>query len=214
MSAAAWCVQYEEVKAAIAQRRREAGGGEDGLAQLSIRVQQLGSKLKALGAAPVEHNLVASELSRRTLLVDNLKQQVERLQVGLLTGKGSVANASVVQSSTSSSSFDTASARSSASLGSTRLELIQQQDDLITDIGAGVDRLRASALLMNDEASLHARLLDDFDSDVSMATAALQAEATRASAIKDRTEMGRLYLCIAIEAFILLIMLFAWSTRG
>ena len=210
--AAEWSASYAEVKAMLQSRRATASKATEGdVAQVQSRVQQLASKLRTLSAAPVEHEIAASELGRRQVLVDNLKKQIERLQVEMLTARAP--SGAGTQVSLPPPPATTAVAATAAAPRS-KQQVIQMQDELITDIGAGVDRLRMSALQINDEASLHARLLDDFETDVTMATTALQAEATRASAIKERTSLFRLYLCLAVEAFVLLVMLFAWATRG
>lgn len=54
------------------------------------------------------------------------------------------------------------------------------QDDMLLDIEKGVDRLHQQALQIGDEAKGQTRLLDDLDSNVDIATAALQAEAKHA----------------------------------
>ena len=48
---------------------------------------------------------------------------------------------------------------------------------MISDIEVGVDRLHGQALAMGEETKSHVRLLDGLDSNVEVATAALQAEA-------------------------------------
>ena len=205
-----WRGQYDSLKAAISASRVSTGTAsgaratEAEVAQLQARAQALGAKLKVLASAPVEHDISASELSRRQVLVENLKTQIQRLQLGLLTATAPPSS-SINTTETASATFSVAPASFS------KKELIKRQDELITDIGAGVDRLRASALNIHEETTLHTRLLDDFDTDVSIATAALQAEATRASKIKERTQMFRLYICLAFEVVILFILLIAWG---
>jgi len=219
-----WSLAYEDAKCQYGRARRGEAPCES-RTQVQARVQQLVGKLKTLSSAPIEHNIAPSELSRRQVLVDNLKRQCELLQ-----GKVSTAGTSVggsggddeggevnstsinVRSVNGSETTEPLQTQSGGSLS--KKQVIQNQEELILDIGAGVDRLRANALLINDEVSLHTRLLDDFDSDVGLATAALQAEANRASQIKERTNLYRLYVILAIEAFILAVLLFAWITRG
>ena len=215
MSSAAveWRDQYDSLKGAICTSRVSTGtvsgarATETEVSQLQARVQVLGAKLKLLASAPVEHDISASELSRRQVLVENLKAQVQRLKLGLLT-------ASPHSSSINTTTEATSATLSVAPATFSKKELIKRQDELITDIGVGVDRLRASALNIHEETTLHTRLLDDFDTDVSIATAALQAESTRASKIKERTQMLRLYMCLAIETLILFILLVAWAIHG
>jgi hypothetical protein len=82
------------------------------------------------------------------------------------------------------------------------------QDDMLLDIGSGVDRLHQSALTIGDEAKMSTRLLDDLDGNVEMATAALQAESKHAERIKDKSKVCWMYLCIVFEIIIIIILLF------
>lgn len=51
------------------------------------------------------------------------------------------------------------------------------------------------------------RLLDDLDSNVEIATAALQAEAKHAEQIRDKAKVCWMYVCIAVEVLVLLLMI-------
>jgi hypothetical protein len=53
-------------------------------------------------------------------------------------------------------------------------DVIKLQDEMLLDIESGVGRLHEKALQIGDEAKTHTRLLDDLDSNVDIATAALQ----------------------------------------
>ena len=53
-------------------------------------------------------------------------------------------------------------------------EIIKLQDYMLQDISQGIDGLHHKALAINDESKMHTRLLEDLDSNVDMATAALQ----------------------------------------
>lgn len=53
-------------------------------------------------------------------------------------------------------------------------DILKLQDDMLLDIESGVGRLHEKALVIGDEARQHNRLLDDLDSNVDIATAALQ----------------------------------------
>lgn len=57
--------------------------------------------------------------------------------------------------------------------GQRQAEMIKLQDDMLLDISDGVTRLHQQAVAINDEAKLQVRLLDDLDSNVDVATAAL-----------------------------------------
>jgi len=81
------------------------------------------------------------------------------------------------------------------------------QDEMLLDIGAGVQRLHHQALTIGDEAKMSSRLLDDLDGNVEMATQALHAEAKHAKEIREKTRNCWLYVCIAAEVVVILILL-------
>lgn len=53
-------------------------------------------------------------------------------------------------------------------------DIIGLQDDMIQEISFGLDRVHHQALTMHEEVTAQTKLLDDFDQDVELATAALQ----------------------------------------
>ena len=61
-------------------------------------------------------------------------------------------------------------------MGQRQMEIMKLQDDMLLDIGQGVDRLHQQALTIGDEAKIHVRLLDDLDNNVGAATSALQVQ--------------------------------------
>jgi hypothetical protein len=81
------------------------------------------------------------------------------------------------------------------------------QDDMILEIGDGVDRLHRQAVGIGDEAKIHVRLLDDLDSNVGIATSALQAESAHAERIKTQSQICYMYICIAIEVILIVLLL-------
>ena len=70
---------------------------------------------------------------------------------------------------------------SDKALAQRQKDVVKQQDAMLMQIEEGVDRLHGQALLIGDEAKLHTRLLDDLDSNVDIATAALQVRCSNAS---------------------------------
>ena len=57
-------------------------------------------------------------------------------------------------------------------------DIVGLQDDMIQEISFGLDRVHHQALHMNEEVTAQTKLLDDFDQDVELATAALQVNLT------------------------------------
>ena len=118
-----------------------------------------------------------------------------------------------------------------------QLEIMKLQDDMLDDIGDGVTRLHQQvvsnyyyyiieinndalimfdkyfsyfkALHMNDEAKIHTRLLDDLDSDVDIATTLLATESKHVRSIREKSHMCKMYLCVALEVIVIVILLIA-----
>lgn len=142
----------------------------------------------------------------------------------IAAGPGSVSSSSSSSSSSASSSssksltasplYPVASATysplnttSSHGLIQRQQEVIKIQDEMLLDIGKGVERLHQQALTIGDEAKLSSRLLDDLDGNVEMATAALHAEAKHAERIKEKARVCWMYVCIAAEIVVIVILL-------
>lgn len=70
-----------------------------------------------------------------------------------------------------------------------------------------MNRLHGQALQIGDETKAQTRLLDDLDSNVDIATAALQAEAKHAQVIKDKAQVCWMYVCVAVEVIILFLLI-------
>lgn len=101
---------------------------------------------------------------------------------------------------------------SDKALAQKQKDTIKLQDDMLLDIEKGVGRLHEKALEIGDEAKSHTRLLDDLDSNVDLATAALQAEAKHAEKIKEQTKMCWLYICCAVEIIVLFLLIVVMLT--
>ena len=88
----------------------------------------------------------------------------------------------------------------------TQQDIMKLQDDMVREIGTGVDRLHGKARIIGEEAKAHVRLLDDLDTNVEIASAALHAEAQHAAEIKEKGKVCYMYICIAVEVAVLLLM--------
>ena len=95
---------------------------------------------------------------------------------------------------------------SNAGLSVQREEALKEQDSILEDISSGVDRLFRRALVIGDEAAAHTRLLDAMDDNVDLTQRALKEEAKHAAAIREKSRSFYLYLCIAFEVLIILLL--------
>ncbi len=86
-------------------------------------------------------------------------------------------------------------------------DIMKLQDDMVLEIESGVGRLHEKAKTIGEETKQSMRLLDDLDSNVEIATAALQEEARHAAIIKDKAKVCWMYVCIAVEVIVLLLLI-------
>lgn len=56
---------------------------------------------------------------------------------------------------------------------------------MLSDLGRGVGRLKTQSALINEETSLHVRLLDDMEGDAERASAGLRNEARHAAKVRN-----------------------------
>jgi t-SNARE complex subunit (syntaxin) len=81
------------------------------------------------------------------------------------------------------------------------------QDDMLVDISKGVDRLHGQATTIGEETKSHIKLIDNLENNVDDATEALTSEAKHAEEVKRKAEGCYMYICIAIEFVIIILLL-------
>lgn len=206
-SAREWAQKYESLKKQLQSRR--ISGQEFSPSEIEVinqTVEGLDVDLKTMGGNPLQYEIVASEIARRQILIENLrKQAISALGTGALSVKGTKQVGS--SSSTFSPSTFNPLATTDKALVQRQNDMIKLQDEMLLDIEHGVDRLHGQAVAIGDEAKQSSHLLDDLDSNVEIATAALQAEAKHAAEIKDKAKVCWMYICIAVEVVIMLLLI-------
>lgn len=215
-----WTQQYESLKKKIQQKRinGEPFSSEE-VQSINSIVEKLISQLSTMSKNPLQYEIVASEVARRQILMDNMKKQtaIIRANVTSETSSGMAVpqGRGTTFMSTSKSTYNPIASgdHKGKAVMQRQEQIMKLQDDMISDIEVGVDRLHGQALAMGDETKSHVRLLDDLDTNVEVATAALQAEAKHAADIKDKARVCWMYICIAVEVVILvLLMVVAFAT--
>jgi len=61
--------------------------------------------------------------------------------------------------------------------------VVSEHDRMLADLGRGVGRLKTQSVMINEETSLHVRLLDDMEGDAERASSGLQTEARHAQKV-------------------------------
>eukprot|EP01039_Chlorochromonas_danica_P008276 gene8276-9125_t len=206
-----WSVQYESLKRKISYLRINSNGfPPEEVSSIATTLQTLDGQLKVMTASPLQYEIPASELARRQVLIDNLKKFM--VTSGSSTRAPAMASSPKNNGSASSSSTYNPVTTSDRALVQRQQEVIKLQDTVLLDIERGVDRLHQQALQIGDETKAQVHLLDDLDSNVDIASAALQAEAKHTERIKDKAQMCYMYICVAVEIlilFLLIVVMFA-----
>lgn len=60
---------------------------------------------------------------------------------------------------------------------------------MLEELGRGVGRLKNQSTMINEETSLHVRLLDDMEGDAERASSGLRAEARHAEKVKNKCDL-------------------------
>jgi hypothetical protein len=136
------------------------------LAAISQSVKSLATQLRQFEARPGDFGINRAELARRRSLIEGLEKQLATLS----------------GSSSSSGAARTAATASNGRLAQQR-ETMREHDRIVEDLGKGVSRLHQTSTMINDEANLHVRLLNDMDVDVERASAGLRQEAQHAERV-------------------------------
>ena len=86
-------------------------------------------------------------------------------------------------------------------------DMVRMQDEQLDDLARGVDRLGNLANTMNDETTLHVKLLDDLDQSVDRAATGLRAETKHAEKVREQSANCWMYICIAVLFLCLVLLL-------
>jgi predicted RNase H-like nuclease (RuvC/YqgF family) len=135
------------------------------LAAISQSVKSLATQLRQFEARPGDFGINRAELARRRSLIEGLEKQLATLS-----------------GSSSGDASRTATTASNGRLAQQR-ETMREHDRIVEDLGKGVSRLHQTSTMINDEANLHVRLLNDMDVDVERASAGLRQEAQHAERV-------------------------------
>lgn len=84
---------------------------------------------------------------------------------------------------------------------------LQQQDDMIDELGVGVARLKNQTILINDEARLHTNLLGQMEDNVEAAQLGLEGETRRAELVRENQSLWRLQLIVAGLSILLVLLI-------
>ena len=189
-----WMQSYEVVKKRIQVNRSQGKGAllpTDVLAAKNT-ANSLENQLKIMTNNPLEYEICSSELARRGVLLENLRN--------------------LIAFGTISKQDSSSGAQHNPILGEMGLvqqnkQIIALQDDMIMDIGKGMDRLANQANTMNEEAKVQSKLLQSMEQDTDRSTLALQNERKHMVKVDEATKMCWSYICIAVEVILLFILI-------
>ncbi|EKU20516.1 hypothetical protein NGA_0569400 [Nannochloropsis gaditana CCMP526] len=174
------------------------------LANLEQSVDKLDYRLGTMEQNPGQFGISQSDVVRRRELVKGLRHQLSLLGTSSHGTNGLVTGTTRDGSAASGGGGVPGGLRT---LAQQRREIIHEQDELLEDLGKGVDRLKMQGLVIRDETGIHHKLLEDIDGDVEAAASSLRMEARHAQRIREQSTVCRLYICIAILLIILVLLL-------
>lgn len=206
-----WMRDYDALMTKIKQKRINGdpfSGAE--IQSINDIVERLNLQLKTMGRDPLQYELVNSEIARRTVLMDNIKRLTTIIKANIIPDANPARPTAYLSASDGRNSTTnpmvTDDHRGKA-LMQRQEEVIKMQDEMISDIESGVDRLHGQAVVMGEELQGQVKIIDSLDHKVDVTTTALQEETRHAQEIKDKGKVCGLYICIAIEVVVLILLL-------
>ena len=228
-----WMDQYDKSKKEVL-RQRSTGTlcPEKTLADLSKTVNKLFVSLKTM-RAKFGDEISQGELSRREIIVENLKNQLPLMSSNHLLQSG----ASVSSSSTGGNQSQSQRAKGGSSSDAIEMnsvgkptqnpiqnnrnnqfsdkgllqrqeEVIKIQDQIVNEISTGVDKLHDQAQDIGQEVKISVNLMDDLEDTVDYAADDLRNEAKHAEKVRLKSQVCHLYLCLLLEIVVMAILLF------
>jgi len=211
-----WSAAYEKTKRIIQNRRQEnktiVGSEKE---NVSSCIDRLDSQLKMMKSAPMQYEIVGSEVARREVLLRNLRTHLAKASLpsrpGTSAGRatasasssGGIGNPLHLDETRSSSN-----STNSAGLALRQDQVIKQQDLMLEEISEGVSRLKDKAQVINNEVNLQGKLLEDLEDNVEIGIVGLQDEAEHAKVVREKSRVFYMYVCILVEFIILMLLIF------
>ncbi|CAM9742882.1 unnamed protein product [Ectocarpus sp. 6 AP-2014] len=191
-----WGVDFARVREMLDSL---SGTGDEWQAsKLGESVEALSERLALMERRPVDFAVGHGELARRRAALDTLRREVGTVRGSMGGGRGGGA---------------AAAGAAGGSGGMSRLEqqreTMKEHDRMLADLGRGVGRLKTQSVMINEETSLHVRLLDDMEGDAERASSGLLTEARHAEKIREKSKTFNLYVIILVLSIILAILVFS-----
>ena len=219
-----WSTQLQGLKREIISKRSTGIPlSSDDAQSYGTSLDRLHAQLRTMSTSPEEYGISASELSRREVLLENLRVMMLK---GVHSAAATASASASFASNASGGSFSTHSINSqpgtvynpveisNKGLSVQREQVLKQQDAILSQINVGVDRLFHQAVNIGEEASVHSRLLDSLDDNVDVTQRALKEEAKHAEVIREKTRFFYLYLCIAFEVIVIVLLCVLWAMHS
>ncbi len=204
-SIAEWDDEYARVSRAASQLRTTGTPQHPSARQHQVRSVQTGlSRLKSSLMSMRNSGMINStDVQRRIGLIDNLERQVN----GSGSNNGDMDLLGMNPNSGGNNYSGGRGGGGPQQSSSLAAQALRHQDEMIDELAVGVSRLKDQTMLVNDEARMQNRMLDDMDGDVEIARHGLEAETMRALKLKEDQSVWRLYLIIAGLSVLLFILI-------
>lgn len=227
ISSREWSTQFEQLKRKVQSKRQQGQYlNTQEYKSISGGLSILESQLKTMTAAPMEYEMSASEVGRRQILLEALQRHLQLASPSSITGSSTIPMStsasttnpmipglSITTGGVSSTNYQPLpsdspkqSFVSDRGLMQRQEQIIKLQDDMLEDIGKGVEGLKTKAQMIGEEAKIQVRLLDELDNNVENATNALYTETKHTEQVTRNKRMCYMYMCIAVEVVMLVIL--------
>ena len=158
-----------------------------------------------------EFDIEGGDLRRNRVLVEGMQGELQRIEAGMRNkqsaGSGAGAGAGGGGYDVENPSPAPTQDKSREAYQATTQTVMAMQDEMLDTLSAGVSRLHEQAGLMNEEAGLHSRLLEDMDLDIDRAAQSLVNETKRAEKVREESGVCKLYIIIAALSVLLVFLI-------
>ncbi|XP_004294426.1 PREDICTED: syntaxin-52-like [Fragaria vesca subsp. vesca] len=161
---------------------------------LGTRLDSLQSELSTL---PGKQHITAKEMNRRKDMIANLKSKVSQMSSTLTSHSGNRDSLLGPEISKADAMGRTAGLDNYGLVGLQR-QVMKEQDEGLDRLEETVVSTKHIALAVNEELTLHTRLIDDLDEHVDVTDSRLQRVQKNLAALNKRTKGGCSCMCMLL----------------
>ncbi len=178
----------------------------------------LRQRLKQIQSKNSDGRIPPSELARREVLIVNLENSIRESSISNYSNplSASTNNGQIVTRGYVDIAPEVVNPMELSGNGLMMYSQakINEQDQIIADIGYGVEKMHQQAKDIGEEANTQNLLLNSLDDNVEAGADALREEAAHAEVVRKKSKVCHLWMCIIVEVIILLILVIIYINHG